>query len=50
MYLSYVNICVILSDDKINNQAVKILIMKIAKEWVMINSYGLEENATFSKI
>ena len=50
MYFSYVDICAILSDDRINNRAVKTLITKIAEEWVMINSRGFEENATFQRI
>ena len=43
MYFSYVDVCAILSDDRINNRAVKTLITKIAEEWVMINSRGFEE-------
>ena len=35
-----VGICAILSDDRINNRAVKTHITKIAEEWVMINSRG----------
>ena len=50
MHFSYVDICAILSDDRINNRAVKTLITKIAEEWVMINSRGFEENATFQRI
>ena len=50
MYFSYVDVCAILSDDRINNRAVKTLITKIAEEWVMINSRGFEENATFQRI
>ena len=50
MYFSYVNICAILSDDRINNGAVKTLITKIAEKWVMINSRGFEENADFQRI
>ena len=38
------------SDDGINNRAVKTLITKIAEEWIMINSRGFEENATFQRI
>ena len=37
---SYIDICAIRSDDRINTGAVKTLIMKIAEEWVMINSRG----------
>ena len=33
-----------------DNRAVKTLITKIAEEWVMINSRGFEENATFQRI
>ena len=50
MYFSYVHICAILSDDRIYNGAVKTLITKIAEEWVMINSRGFQENATFQRI
>ena len=50
MYFSNVDICAILSDDRINNRAVKTLITKIAEEWVMINSRGFEENAAFQRI
>ncbi len=37
MYFFNVNVCAILSDDRIDNRAVKTLITKIAEEWVMIN-------------
>ena len=47
---SYIDICAIRSDDRINTGAVKTLIMKIAEEWVMINSRGSEGNATFQRI
>ena len=50
MHFSDVDVCAILSDDRINNGAVKTLITKIAEEWVMINSRGFEENATFQRI
>ena len=44
MHFSYIDICAIFSDDRINNRAVKTLITKIAEEWVMINSRGFKEN------
>ncbi len=47
---SYIDIWAILSDDRINNRAVKTLIMKIAEEWIMINLRGFEENETFQRI
>ena len=50
MYFSYVDVCAIFSDNRINNRAVKTLITKIAEEWVMINPRGFEENATFQRI
>ncbi len=39
-----------LSDDRIDNRHVKTLITKIAEEWVMIDSRGFKENATFQRI
>ncbi len=50
MHFPYVDICAILSDDRIDNRHVKTLITKIAEEWVMIDSRGFKENATFQRI
>lgn len=47
MYFSNVNVCAILSCDRIYNRAVKTLITKMTEERVMINSRGFQKDATF---
>ncbi len=47
MHFSNVDICAILSDDGINDRAVKTLITKIAEEWVTIDARGFHENVAF---
>ena len=50
MHFSDIDVCAILSDDRINDGYIKTFITKIAEEWVMINSRGFEENADFQRI
>ena len=50
MQLSYVHVCAILSNDRINDRAVKTLIAKEAQERDMVDPGGLKEAAAFKRI
>ena len=50
MQFPYVHICAILSNDRINDRAVKTLIKKEAQEWDVIDPSGLKEAAAFKRI
>jgi len=50
MQFPYVHICAILSDDRINDGAVKPLITKEAQERDVIDPGGLKEAAAFERI
>ncbi len=47
MQFSYVQICAILSNDRINDGAVKTLIAKEAQEWDVVDPGGLKKAAAF---
>ncbi len=50
MQFPYVHVCAILSDDRINDGAVKPLIAKEAQERDMVDPGGLKEAAAFKRI
>lgn len=50
MYFSYVDICAILSDDRIYDRAVKPLITKEAQERDVVDPGRLKEAAAFERI
>jgi len=45
-----VHICAILSNDRINDGAVKTLITKEAQEWDVVDPGGFKEAAAFKRI
>ena len=50
MQFPYVHICAILSNDRINDRAVKTLIAKEAQERDVVDPGGLKEAAAFKRI
>ena len=50
MEFPYVHVCAILSNDRINDRAVKTLIAKEAQERDMVDPGGLKEAAAFKRI
>ena len=50
MYFPYVHVCATLSDDRINDGAVKTLIAEEAQERDVVDPSGFEEAAAFEGI
>ena len=50
MQFPNVHICAILSNDRINDGAVKTLITKEAQEWDVVDPGGLKEASAFERI
>ena len=47
MHFSYVDVCAILRNDRINDAAVKTPVTKETEEWVMADPRGFQEDTTF---